>query len=39
MTSADPFARMPQGPTRIPDPVGIGVVSAWIAAMTPAGCP
>jgi uncharacterized repeat protein (TIGR03806 family) len=39
MVSSDPFARMPQGPTRIPDQAGIGVLSAWVAAMTPAGCP
>jgi hypothetical protein len=39
MESSDPFARMPQGPTRIPDEAGIGVLSAWVAAMTPAGCP
>jgi uncharacterized repeat protein (TIGR03806 family) len=39
MVSPDPFARMPQGPTRIPDEAGIGVLSAWVAAMTPAGCP
>jgi uncharacterized repeat protein (TIGR03806 family) len=39
MVSPDPFARMPQGPIRIPDAAGIGVLSAWVAAMTPPGCP
>jgi uncharacterized repeat protein (TIGR03806 family) len=39
MESSDPFVRMPMGPTRIPDGVGIQVLSQWVAAMTPAGCP
>jgi uncharacterized repeat protein (TIGR03806 family) len=39
MESSDPFVRMPMGPTRIPDGLGIAVLSQWVAAMTPAGCP
>jgi uncharacterized repeat protein (TIGR03806 family) len=39
MLSADPFARMPQGPTRVPDAAGIAVLSTWVQSMTPAGCP
>jgi uncharacterized repeat protein (TIGR03806 family) len=39
MESSDPFVRMPMGPTRIPDGVGIAVLSQWVAAMTPPGCP
>ena len=37
--SADPFARMPQGPVHVPDTAAIAVLSDWVAAMTPAGCP
>jgi uncharacterized repeat protein (TIGR03806 family) len=39
MESSDPFARMPLGPIRVPDGVGMAVLSQWIAGMTPAGCP
>jgi uncharacterized repeat protein (TIGR03806 family) len=39
MEASDPFARMPQGPTRIPDAAAVAVLSSWIAGMTPAGCP
>jgi uncharacterized repeat protein (TIGR03806 family) len=39
MSSGDPFARMPQGPTRIPDGAAIAVLSSWVQALTPAGCP
>jgi uncharacterized repeat protein (TIGR03806 family) len=39
MLDPDPFGRMPQGPTHIPDGAGIAVLSDWVAQMTPAGCP
>jgi hypothetical protein len=39
MRSSDAFLRMPRGPTHDPDQAGIAVLSQWIAAMTPAGCP
>jgi hypothetical protein len=39
MKAADPFARMPLGPVRVPDAAAIQVLSQWIAQMTPAGCP
>lgn len=39
MRSPDPFVRMPRGPTHIPDRAGLAVLSAWIAAMAPGGCP
>jgi uncharacterized repeat protein (TIGR03806 family) len=39
MLDADPFGRMPQGPTHIPDGAGIAVLSHWVQQMTPPGCP
>jgi len=39
MSSPDPFVRMPQGPTHDPDEAAIAVLSEWVEAMTPAGCP
>jgi len=39
MESPDPFVRMPLGPIRIPDGAGIAVLSEWVTAMSPAGCP
>lgn len=39
MLDPDPFGRMPQGPTHIPDGAGIAVLSDWVAQMIPAGCP
>lgn len=38
MFASDPFVRMPRGPTRIPDPDGTAVISAWIQQMPPGGC-
>ncbi len=39
MLSSDPFVRMPRGPNHVPDRAGIAVLSAWVSAMTPGGCP
>jgi uncharacterized repeat protein (TIGR03806 family) len=39
MSSADPFVRMPRGPVHVPDGAGIAVLSQWVSAMAPAGCP
>jgi hypothetical protein len=39
MLSSDPFVRMPQGPSHIPDGAAIAVLSQWVQAMSPAGCP
>jgi uncharacterized repeat protein (TIGR03806 family) len=39
MWSPDPFVRMPQGPTHDPDGAAIAVLSEWVQAMTPPGCP
>jgi uncharacterized repeat protein (TIGR03806 family) len=39
MLSSDPFVRMPQGPTHIPDGAAIAVLSQWVQSMTPPGCP
>jgi uncharacterized repeat protein (TIGR03806 family) len=39
MLSSDAFNRMPRGPTHIPDRRAIAVLEAWIAGLTPAGCP
>jgi uncharacterized repeat protein (TIGR03806 family) len=39
MLAADPFTRMPQGPTHDPDGAGVAMLSAWVQRMTPAGCP
>lgn len=39
MTSPDPFLRMPRGPTHRPDPLGVTLLTQWVAAMPPAGCP
>jgi uncharacterized repeat protein (TIGR03806 family) len=39
MVAHDPFARMPQGPTHVPDGPGIAMLSEWVAQMSPAGCP
>ena len=39
MRATDPFARMPLGPSRVPDTEGMEVLSEWISAMSPAGCP
>ncbi len=36
--SADPWARMPQGPGRIPDAAGVALLSRWVSEMTPGGC-
>jgi uncharacterized repeat protein (TIGR03806 family) len=38
MLSSDPFVRMPQGPTHVPDGAAIAVLSQWVASLTPAGC-
>jgi uncharacterized repeat protein (TIGR03806 family) len=39
MLSSDPFVRMPQGPTHVPDGAAIAVLWQWVQAMTPPGCP
>lgn len=39
MRSSDPWARMPQGPVHVPDAAAIAMLSQWVDAMTPAGCP
>ena len=39
MLDSDPFGRMPQGPTHVPDGAGIAVLSEWVRTMAPAGCP
>jgi uncharacterized repeat protein (TIGR03806 family) len=39
MLSPNAFTRMPQGPIHDPDAEGIAVLSQWVAAMAPAGCP
>ncbi len=39
MLSPDAFVRMPQGPTHDPDGAAIAVLSQWVQAMTPGGCP
>jgi uncharacterized repeat protein (TIGR03806 family) len=39
MLSSDPFAHMPQGPSHIPDGAAIAVLSQWVSAMSPQGCP
>ena len=39
MRASDPFARMPLGPSRIPDGVGMEVLAEWITSMSPRGCP
>ena len=38
MRSTDPEIKMPELPNLLPDTRGAEVVSAWIAAMEPAGC-
>jgi uncharacterized repeat protein (TIGR03806 family) len=39
MRSSDAFNRMPRGPSHIPDRRGLAVLDAWVASLTPAGCP
>jgi uncharacterized repeat protein (TIGR03806 family) len=39
MRSADPFVRMPRGPSRLPDARGIALLDAWITGMTGGPCP
>jgi hypothetical protein len=39
IASTDPEIKMPELPNRIPDERGLELVRAWIAAMTPPGCP
>jgi uncharacterized repeat protein (TIGR03806 family) len=39
MLSTDPWVRMPQGPVHVPDVAAVGLLSRWVSAMTPGGCP
>lgn len=39
MASSDPEIKMPELPTQIPHDEAVELISAWIAAMEPAGCP
>jgi uncharacterized repeat protein (TIGR03806 family) len=39
MSSTDPEIKMPEIPNLLPDQAGIELVTAWIAAMQPPGCP
>ena len=39
MLATDAFDRMPRGPTHIPDRKALAVLEAWVAGLTPAGCP
>jgi uncharacterized repeat protein (TIGR03806 family) len=39
MLATDAFDRMPRGPTHIPDRKAIAVLEAWVAGLTPGGCP
>lgn len=39
MESTDPEVKMPELPNRLPDAAGVALVTEWIAAMQPAGCP
>ncbi len=39
MSSVDPAIKMPELPNRVVDPQGLGLVTEWIAAMEPVGCP
>lgn len=39
MSSTDPEIKMPELPNLQPDTRGVALISEWIAAMTPEGCP
>jgi uncharacterized repeat protein (TIGR03806 family) len=39
MLATNAFDRMPRGPTHIPDRKAIAVLEAWVASLSPAGCP
>lgn len=39
MASTDPEIKMPEMPTQLSDPEGVALISAWIASLTPPGCP
>lgn len=39
MSSTDPEVKMPEIPNLLPDNQGVSLISEWIAAMAPAGCP
>ena len=39
MSSADPEIKMPELPNLLPDEQGVQLISDWIAAMEPEGCP
>jgi uncharacterized repeat protein (TIGR03806 family) len=39
MSSTDPEIKMPEIPNLLPDPSGVELISSWIAAMQPPGCP
>ena len=39
MASSDPEIQMPELPNQIPHDAGVELVTAWIAAMEPKGCP
>lgn len=39
MESTDPEVKMPELPNRLPDAAGVALITEWIAAMQPAGCP
>lgn len=39
MDSTDPELKMPELPNRVPDKKGVALISEWISAMSPPGCP
>lgn len=39
MSSTDPEVKMPELPNLLPDTRGVDLISQWISAMAPAGCP
>ncbi|UQA62220.1 SO2930 family diheme c-type cytochrome [Polyangium aurulentum] len=39
MRSTDPEIKMPEIPNLVPDDAGVELITAWIAAMAPPGCP
>ena len=38
MSSTDPEIKMPEIPNRVPDSLGVDLITEWIASMSPAGC-
>jgi uncharacterized repeat protein (TIGR03806 family) len=37
--STDPWVRMPQGPSRVPDGAGVALLTRWVRDMSAGGCP